>query len=511
MKVNLFGFEIVGRRKEEEEKAASFAPPLTDDGGQLITAGGFTASYMDLEGQAKSEAELVTRYRRASLQPEVEMAIDEITNEAISFTPENKIVELVMDDVPISPELKQVINQEFENILRLLSFESKAYEIFRQWYIDGRLYYHAIIDNNDPSKGITELRYIDPRNLRKVKMLGEKKRDGRNIKQKVTEYFVYSPRGYDNRRANIGPTFEQGIRISKDSIVYSTSGLLDETGQLVLSYLHKALKAINQVRTLEDAAVIYRLVRAPERRIFYVDVGNLPKMKAEQYLHEMMIKHKNKLRYNAETGEVRDDRRFITMIDDFWIPRREGSRGTEIDTLPAGENLGQMADVEYFLKKLYQTLSVPNSRMNPDQPFSIGRTNEITRDELKFFKFIARLRMRFANLFISALEKQLILKNIVTYQDWKNIVPLLRFNFTVDNTFAELRDAEILTARVELANMVMPFVGRYVSNEYIRRNILKQSDEEMMQIDQQIIEEMQNPLYNPPEVSPADEAPPPSQ
>ena len=414
------------------------------------------------------------------------MAVDEITNEAICATPENHIVGIVLADVEASDKIKGIIEDEFENVIKLLKFNAKAYEIFRQWYIDGRLFYHAIVDEKAPQDGIKELRYIDPRSIKKVKEVKKPKiitrLDNEVIKSvNVAEYFIYSTSGFDTKDYNP----RQMVKIAKDSIVYLTSGLTDRTGQMVLSHLHKAVKPMNQLRIMEDATVIYRISRAPERRVFYVDVGNLPKMKAEQYLRDMMVKHKNRLIYNAETGDVKDDRKFMTMVEDYWMPRREGGRGTEITTLKGGENLGVMEDVLYFQKKLYQSLNIPVSRLYPETPFSSGNINEVSNEEMKFFKFIQRLRSRFSMLFTSILEKNLMLKNIMTYEDWDAIKDNIRYDFVIDNNFAEARDNQILKERINMANLIDPMIGRYYSEEYVRRFILKQHDEDIEQINMQ--------------------------
>lgn len=489
--LKLFGFEI-RRGSKEEAQPRSFAPPQDDEGGITVTASGFYGSYVDLEGSARSETELVTRYRDIATQAEIEMAVDEVTNEAISSPSDNRIVSIVLDDVEASDSIKAKIEDEYEEVLKLLRFNFKAYEIFRQWYIDGRLFYHAIVDEKDVKAGIKELRYIDPRFIKKIKevqpprtieRLGDEDIKGTTFK----EYFMYSNKGFDTKGYNP----RQALKIAKDSIVYVTSGLMDSTGQMVLSYLHKAIKPLNQLRIMEDATVIYRISRAPERRIFYIDVGNLPTMKAEQYLRDMMVKHKNRLVYNATTGEIRDDRKMMTMIEDYWIPRREGGRGTQIETLKGGENLGKMEDVEYFQKRLYQALSIPVDRLVPDSPFSAGNTSEITREELKFFKFIQRLRLRFSGLFISILEKQLILKNIMTYDDWTSIRDDIRFQYASDNHFSELLAAQILKERVNTANILDPLVGRFFSEDFVKRHVLMQTDEDIEQMTQEMQEEVE--------------------
>lgn len=381
--VKLFGFEI----RRQPPQAESFAPPIDSDGGVNIVTGSFASSYVDLEGSAKTESDLITRYRDISLQPEIDTAIDEITNEAIAVGPDSRVVDINLDGLNVDPKIKQIINDEFEYCLQLLNFNQRAYEIFRQWYIDGRSYYHAMINNTDPQRGIVELRYIDPRNLRKVR---EVKRDNainddpKSVKrEQVVEYYLYSEKYAAANKRDFSPQYT--LKIAKDSIIHATSGLSDKSNQMVLSYLHKAIKPLNQLRAMEDATVIYRLARAPERRIWYIDVGNLPKIKAEQHMRDMMVMHKNRLTYDASNGEIRDDRRFMTMLDDYWIPRREGNKATEITTLPAGQNLGVMQDVEYFQKRLLNALNIPPSRLVEGVPFSFGKTTEVTRDEVKFF------------------------------------------------------------------------------------------------------------------------------
>ena len=482
--VKLFGFEI-RRQNEGQLSAQSFAPPASDDGGVNVTTGGFYGSYVDLEGSAKSESELITRYRDMALQPEIETAVDEIVNEAISIDPDSgRVVDINLDFTNVTDQLKQSITREFNYCLNLLNFNNKSYEVFRQWYIDGRLYYHAIIDQKNPRRGIVELRYVDPRNLRKVREIktvkgGNGSSDLGQVnsvpEQKVKEYFLYSNKG--QTKSDFGPQYT--LKIAKDSIVYCTSGLTDKSNQMVLSYLHKAIKPLNQLRILEDAVVIYRISRAPERRIFYVDIGNLPKMKAEQYMRDMMVKHKNKLVYDASTGEIRDDRRFMTMLEDYWIPRREGNRGTVIETLPGASNLDQISDLTYFQDRLYNSLGIPTNRQQKNSMFVFGKADNITREEVKFFKTIERMRNRFQGLFMSFLEKQLILKNIISYQEWTQIKETIQFRFAVDNYFSELKEIEILKERINAASIVDPYLGKYFSEMYVRKNILKQTDEDI--------------------------------
>ena len=485
--MKLFGIELKRASKEEENQ--SFTPPISDDGGVNIAVGGFTSSYVDLEGASKTEADLITRYRDMALQAEVETAVDEITNEAISVDDDTgRIVELNMDLINIPDQLKYSIKREFEYCLQLLNFNNRAYEIFRQWYIDGRLYYHAIVDEKNLSRGIKELRNIDPRNIRKIRevrtLKGEnfvqQSNNGDIPKQKVTEYFLFS-----NKSNASGKDFnaQYSLKIAKDSIVFCTSGLTDKSNQMVLSYLHKAIRPMNMLRAVEDSALIYRISRAPERRIFYIDIGNLPKAKAEQHVRDMMVKHKNKLVYDASTGEVRDERKFATMLEDYWIPRREGGRGTEISTLPGASNLGDISDITYFKEALYNSLNIPTNRLNSDSPFVFGQTDSISRDEVKFYKMIQRMRTRFQGLFLSFLEKQLILKKIINSNDWKFLKEELKFSFTVDNYFAELKQTQIMKERLNLASIAEVYIGKYYDESYIRKTILKQTNEEIGQMD----------------------------
>jgi len=523
--MKLFGFEF--QRKVPVDTTPSFASKEADDGAVIVAAGGAYGTYIDLDGTVRTEAELVTKYREMSLQPEIDSAVDEIVNESISIDEEN-IVSIILDNLEVTDKVKKVIRDEFQNVLNILDFQSRAYEIYRRWYIDGRLYYHVVIDEKNVSAGIKEVRYVDPRKIRKVREIGKRKVPGGDGHEAVVpkvqnEYFIFNDKGFNYGNKVVGPS-TTGMKIAKDSVVYITSGLSDTQGTMVLSYLHKAIKALNQLRTLEDALVIYRLARAPERRIWYIDVGNLPKMKAEQYVRDIMVKHKNRLIYDGATGEVRDDRKFMTMLEDYWLPRREGGRGTEVTTLPGGQTLGQMDDVLYFQKKMYQTLNVPVNRLNSDALFSLGRATEVTRDELKFSKFISRLRGRFSTLFISLLEKQLVLKGIMSIEDWQNIAPDIRFDFAKDNYFTELKNAEMIQNRAQLM-MTMDqggLLGKYYSHEWARKNILQQSDDDIEEQDKQIDEEQDDPRWNPPpmdgmgnplptdgEQPPVDGAPPP--
>jgi hypothetical protein len=492
--MELFGFEF--KRKEKEVDLPSFVEDAdNDDGAVVISAGGAYGTYVDLDGTVRSEAELVTRYREMALVPECDAAIDEIVNESIAIDEKN-LITLDLDRLDVSPQLKQIIKSEFNNCLSLIDFNKYAYEIYRRWYIDGRLYYHVMIDEKNPQLGIQELRFIDPRKIRKVREVQKKKAKNNEpteitISKVVNEYYIFNDKGFNFGNKAVG-TNTTGLRIAKDSIVHVVSGITDNQGQMVLSYLHKSIKPLNQLSTLEDALVIYRLARAPERRIWYIDVGNLPKMKAEQYVRDIMVKHKNRLIYDANTGQIRDDRKFMTMLEDYWLPRREGGRGTEVSTLPGGQNLGEMNDVLYFQKKFLQSLSVPISRLNSDALFSVGRATEITRDEVKFSRFIVRLRHRFSHLFLELLKKQLILKSVTTLEDWELIKNSISFEFAKDNYFAELKDAEIRQSRVSQARDMQDMAGKYVSHEWIRRNVLQQSDDDIGMQDQIIMKEEQS-------------------
>ena len=492
--MKIFGFEITKTKEEEreEENVKSFVPPQTDDGAIELASGGAYGSFLDLEGMIKTESQLVTKYREMTLQPEADMAIDHVVNEAIVIDDELP-VDLNLDNLEQPDEVKKVIREEFYEIMRLLDFKNQAYEIFRQWYIDGRIYFHILVNEKKPRKGIIELRKIDPRKIKKVrKRIQELDPRTRMVYEKgFEEFYIFNPKGVDSKTSGPavpGNKVEQ-VRIAKDSIAYVSSGLMDSRNAMVLSYLHKAMKPLNQLRMLEDAAVIYRLVRAPERRIFYIDVGNLPKAKAEQYLNEMMTRYKNKLVYNSDTGEVRDDRRFMTMMEDFWLPRREGTKGTEIDVLQGGQNLGEMDDVEYFKKNFYKSLNIPLSRIEQDSSFNLGRASEITRDELNFNKFIVRLRNKFSNLFDQLLETQLVLKGVINKKQWKNLRENIRYDFNTDNHFTEMKEVEIFRERITLANDIDPFVGRFVSNEYVHKKVFRMSEEEIEKEKKQIKKE----------------------
>jgi len=495
MAIKLFGFTLGSKDVVQVQKPeqASFAlpTPALDDGAVTVTQNAYYGTYVDLEGSIRNELELITRYREMSNHPELEMAIDDIVNEAISHDDSGKTVNIVLDKLKQPEAVKKKILEEFDNILRMLNFGNLSDDLFKRWYIDGRIYYHVIVDDKDPKAGIQELRYIDPRKIRKVREI-KKERDpktGADIIKSIAEYYVYSDRGTTTQ--TFGASVNSGLRIAPDAVINVNSGLMDAKNTFVISYLHKAIKPLNQLRMIEDAVVIYRLSRAPERRIFYIDVGNLPRGKAEQYLKDIMIKYRNKMVYDANTGELRDDRKHLSMLEDFWLPRREGGKGTEITTLPAGQNLGELEDVKYFRNKLLQSLNVPISRLEPQQGgmIGLGRTTEVTRDEVKFLKFIIRLRNKFSQIFDHALEKQLVLKGICTREEWQIFKEQIYYDYVKDNNFTELRDAELLQNRVQTLSVVDPYVGRYYSAEWVRKNILQQTDEDMLAIDEQIKKE----------------------
>ena len=488
-KFSLFGFTI-SRAKNEEDDAVqqSFAPPTQDDGALTITSAAYYGTYVDLDGTAKNEVELISRYREMAMQPEIESAIDDIVNEAIVQDDDGKITQIILDDLKVTDKIKKSIKEEFNTVLRMLSYQNMAQDIFRRYYVDGRMYYHIIIDRENPQEGIKELRYIDPRRLRKVREIKKQKdeRTGADIMEPVNEYYIYNDKVVSGSASNFGPV---GVRITTDSIISVVSGLMDSRRAVVLSYLHKAIKPLNQLRMIEDATVIYRISRAPERRIFYIDVGNLPKLKAEQYMRDIMVKYKNKLVYDANTGEVRDDRKFMSMMEDFWLPRREGGKGTEITTLPGGQNLGELEDVKYFQKKLYGALCVPISRLEPNQGFSLGRSSEITRDELKFSKFVDRLRSKFSEVFNQALRVQCVLKGICTDEEWELFKENIHYDFIKDNNFSELKEAELMSQRLTLLQSVDPYTGRYFSQKWIQQNVLRLTDDEIAEMDTEIATE----------------------
>ena len=490
----LFGYSLDRKKSKGSAKGPSFVHKDNDDAAQPIAAGGHFGQYVDLGDSANksSDVDLIGRYRAMSLHPEADAAINDIVNEAIAGDLDDHPVDIELSNLKVSDAIKTRIREEFGNILSLLDFDRKAYDIFRRWYIDGRLFYHKMINPDNPKEGITELRYIDPRKIKKV-IEYDKPKDRISpadpqvnvLIPKAVEYYIYAPkglRGYENN----------GIKIAPDAVAFAHSGQLDMQRNCVLSHLHKAIKALNQLRMIEDSLVIYRLSRAPERRIFYIDVGNLPKQKAEQYLREVMSRYRNKLVYNADTGEIRDDKKFMSMLEDFWLPRREGGRGTEITTLPGGQNLGELEDVKYFQKKLYRSLNVPESRLESDSSFNVGRSAEITRDEVKFQKFVVRLRKKFGDLFNDLLKTQLILKGVFTPEEWDDVKEHIQYDFIADNYFSELKEQEIMTARMALLEQMDPYVGKYFSLEYMRRQILKQPDALFKDIDKDMAQEIKD-------------------
>ncbi len=495
MAVTLFGFTL-GKKdivQVEKPEQASFTLPTEalDDGAVTITQNSHYGTYVDLEGSVRNELELITRYREMSNHPECDMAIDEIINEAITHADDGKVIDINLDNLKQPESIKKKIIEEFNNIQKMLNFSNLADDLFKRWYIDGRIYYQVIVNDKNPKDGVQELRYIDPRKIRKVREI-QKERDpktGAQIIKSIAEYYVYNDRGTTTQTYTSG--VNQGLRIAPESILNVNSGLMDAKNTFVISYLHKAIKPLNQLRMIEDAVVIYRLSRAPERRIFYIDVGNLPKGKAEQYMRSIMTQYRNKLVYDANTGEIRDERKHLSMLEDFWLPRREGGKGTEITTLPAGQNLGQMEDVLYFHKKLLNALNVPISRLDPQGGgiMGIGRVTEVTRDEVKFSKFIARLRNKFSRLFDDALRIQLSLKGICTVEEWEEFKESISYDFKKDNNFTEMRDAEIMRERISTATQIDPYVGRYYSSAWVKKNILHMTEEEIEEMQKEIEEE----------------------
>ena len=478
----LFGFSIT-RLKQQSDPKQSFTTAPADDGTQTIAAGGYFGQYLDMEGTAKTEADLIRRYREISLHPECDLAIEDIVNEAI-----------------VANELKDVrrkIENEFKEVLRLMQFNTKGHDIFRRWYVDGRIFYQKIIDRNATTKGITELKYLDPRKIKRIREVRKKRPEGftgpnmLSVVDEFVEYYLFNEKGVINSTSG-------GIKIAPDTIAYCPSGLIDQTKNMVLSYMHKAIKPVNQLRMIEDATVIYRIARAPERRIFKIDVGNLPKVKAEQYLRDVMARYRNKLVYDASTGEIRDDRNYMSMLEDFWLPSREGGRGTDISTLPGGQNLGEINDIEYFRSKLYRSLNVPVSRLESNSGFNMGRASEITRDELKFTKFVQRLRKKFTELFNDILRTQLILKGIINEEDWQSVRESVTYDFLQDGHFAELKHTEMMRERLALANEMRDYIGKFYSVEYVRKNILKQNEREIEDIDNQIKKEIDDGIISAP-------------
>tara|TARA_Y100000034_G_C6873885_1_gene399347 strand:+ start:219 stop:1724 length:1506 start_codon:yes stop_codon:yes gene_type:complete len=480
----LFGFTI---KRSGDDKAKSFVAPAPDDGSLDIgAAAGFFGQYYGAEAVPKNDFDLVKKYRMTAEHPEADQAIEDIVNEAILASVDEPSVSLVLNFTNYSTSIKKKIRDEFSHCLKLLHWNQKGHEFFKRWYVDGRIYFHKMVDTENPKKGVQEVRYIDPRNIKKVREIQkEKNKQGVDIVKNVKEFFLYNEEG-------IYPAFHgqggagTGAKISKDAVVYVTSGYFEPTSNQVYSYLHKAIKPVNQLRMIEDAIVIYRISRAPERRIFYIDVGNLPKQKAEQYLKDIMNRYRNKLVYDASSGEVRDDRQKMSMLEDFWLPRREGGRGTEITTLPGGQNLGELEDVKYFQNKLYRALNVPISRMESDSGFNLGRSTEITRDEVKFTKFVDKLRRKFTDIFHDLLRTQLILKGIITPDDWEILKEQITYDFLQDNHFSELKDAEILGERIDILDRLTDYIGTYYSHEWVRKNVLRQSDREIEVMDAEI-------------------------
>lgn len=507
--VDMFGFTIA----RKQVNPASFAPKQNDDGAAIVAEGGAYGTYIDIDGSIRTEAELVNKYREMSNYPEVDSAIDDVVNEMVTYEPEQELVELILDDVEMPDRIKDILIEEFKGVVNLLDFQSLAYETVRRWYVDGRLYYHAILDEKRPEAGIIELRYIDPRKIRKICEQIRKRVDGANAMQVVQdgkEYFVYNDKGFAQvAGSTASPTNNVGgVRIAKDSIIHCTSGLLSESGDLVLSHLHPAVRPLNQLRSMEDSLIIYRISRAPERRIFYVDVGNLPKAKAEQHLRDTMNRFKNKLTYDQATGQVRSDVKFMSMLEDFWMPRRGEGKGTEITTLPGGQNLGSITDVEHFQQKLYKALKVPIGRLDSEASFNFGRATEVSRDEVKFAKFVARLRMKFSSLFLKIMERQVVLKSIMTPEEWDYIKDSIRFKFSRDNYWDELKEAEILRERMATIQQMGDMIGKVYSYEWVRRKVLMQSDDDIKEINQQIAAEMKNPQYHPELLMPPEQGSP---
>ena len=483
----LFGFKIE-KSSKDSGGGTTFSTPTPDDGTIDVAGGGFFGQILDTDGRERTDLDLIRRYRDIAQQAECDTAIEDIINEGIVANEDDQAVEITLDRLPYPDKIKRKIRSEFREVLRLLSFEQKGHDIFRRWYVDGRLFYHKIIDSKNPRKGIQELRYIDPTKIKKVREVKKSidKKSSIQMTEKIEEYYVYNEKGL----ASAGTSgSNQGLKIAVDSISYCPSGLIDGNSGRVLSYLHKAIKPVNQLRMIEDALVIYRISRAPERRIFYIDVGNLPKIKAEQYLKDVMNRYRNKLVYDASTGEIRDDRNHMSMLEDFWLPRREGGRGTEITTLPGGSNLGEIDDIQYFQKKLYKSLNVPISRMDSEAGFSLGRASEITRDELKFTKFVQRIRKKFVPLFTDVLKTQLLLKGVIAPEDWPSLQEHIQYDFLQDGHFAELKDAELLNDRIQALDGIQSYIGTFFSKEYVLKKVLRMNDAEISDMNDQIRKE----------------------
>jgi len=493
----LFGFSITRLKKQSDPKQ-SFTVAPADDGTQTIAAGGYFGQYLDMEGTAKTEADLIRRYREISLHPECDLAIEDIVNEAIVANENKEAVRVNVNNLPYGNDVRRKIEDEFKEVLRLMQFNTKGHDIFRRWYVDGRIFYQKVIDRNSTTKGITELKYLDPRKIKRIREVRKKRPEGvtgpnmLTVVDEFVEYYLFNEKGVINSTSG-------GIKIAPDTIAYCPSGLIDQTKNMVLSYMHKAIKPVNQLRMIEDAAVIYRIARAPERRIFKIDVGNLPKQKAEQYLRDVMARYRNKLVYDASTGEIRDDRNYMSMLEDFWLPSREGGRGTDISTLPGGQNLGEITDIEYFRSKLYRSLNVPTSRLESSSGFNLGRASEITRDELKFTKFVQRLRKKFTELFNDILRTQLVLKGIINEEDWQSVRDSITYDFLQDGHFAELKNTELMRERLQLANEMRDYIGKFYSVDYVRKNILKQNAREMEDIDKQIKKEIDDGIISAPQ------------
>jgi hypothetical protein len=484
----LFGFTIQKSSKDRGGEK-TFSIPSPDDGTIDVAGGGFFGQVLDTDGREKSDLDLIKRYRNIAQQAECDTAIEDIVNEGIVSNQNDQAIEISLDRLHYPDKIKRKIRTEFDEILRLLNFEQKGHDIFRRWYVDGRIFYHKVIDTKNPRKGITELRWIDPTKIKKVREVQKKvdsKHGGIEVAEKIDEYFLYNEKGLSSPG---GVGTNQGLKIAKDAISYVPSGLIDGNSGQVLSYLHKAIKPVNQLRMIEDALVIYRISRAPERRIFYIDVGNLPKIKAEQYLKDVMNRYRNKLVYDANTGEIRDDRNHMSMLEDFWLPRREGGRGTEITTLPGGSNLGEIDDITYFRTKLYRSLNVPISRLEAESGFSLGRSTEITRDELKFTKFVQRIRKKFSPMFTDILKTQLLLKGIIAPEDWPEIQEHLQYDYLADGHFAELKDAELLENRLNQLQTVEAYIGTFFSKEYVLKKVLRMTDTEIQEMRDQIKKE----------------------
>ena len=489
MAQQLFGFSL--QRAKKVPKGPSFVQKDSLDGSQPIVGGGYFGYSVDFDGTIRNDHELITRYREMVLNPECDSAVDDVVNETICGNFDDVPISIDLHNLKQSEKIKKLIRSEFDEILRLLDFDNRAYEIFRRWYVDGRLFFHKVIDPKKPRNGLIELRYVDPRKIRKVTEYEAKRPEAlrtQDLNQQLTQqsasYFLYNPKGLKN-------STNQGMKIAPDSIAYCHSGIQDLNKNMVLSHLHKAIKAVNQLRMIEDSLVIYRLSRAPERRIFYIDVGNLPKIKAEQYLRDVMNRYRNKLVYNADTGEIRDDRKYMAMLEDFWLPRREGGRGTEITTLPGGQNLGELSDIEYFQSKLYKSLNVPSSRLDSQGGFNLGRSSEILRDELKFTKFVGRLRKRFSQVFMDMLKTQLILKNIITVDDWEELSDHIQFDFLYDNHFSDLKANELLQEQLGVVASMEPYMGKYFSAHYVRTKVLKQTEDDIKDLDREMEEEIE--------------------